>query len=370
MATGKLTVLQVLPALESGGVEKGTLEIAQALVEAGHRSLVMSAGGRLVNQLVKAGSEHIQWPIGVKSLKTLFLVKKLRKFLLEQNIDVVHARSRLPAWIVYLAWKSMNPATRPKFVTTVHGFNSVNWYSKIMTKGEVVIAVSNSVKGFILKSYPDTDPAKITVIHRGVDPNEYPYGYRPPKKWLEQFFANYPQLKNKKILTLPGRITRLKGHEDFIQVIKTLIKRDPDIVGVIAGGYEEKKKDFYEELVEQVNQQGLKDKIIFIGHRTDMREVLAVSDIVLSLTQKPESFGRTTLEALSMGVPVVGYDYGGVGEQLDRLYPSGRCQSGKTSRLLDLIDDKLNQKKVAVEENHTFLIRNMQMQTIQVYQEI
>ncbi|NDP48695.1 MAG: glycosyltransferase family 4 protein, partial [Sulfuriferula multivorans] len=114
----KLTVLQLLPALESGGVERGTLEIAHALVEHGHRALVMSAGGRQVAPLVASGAEHFTWLIGKKSLKTLFLVGKLRTFLLEQKVDIIHARSRVPAWIAYLAWRGMNPSTRPRFVTT------------------------------------------------------------------------------------------------------------------------------------------------------------------------------------------------------------------------------------------------------------
>ncbi|MDO9008504.1 MAG: glycosyltransferase, partial [Thiobacillus sp.] len=152
----KLTVLQLLPALESGGVERGTLEIAQALVARGHRALVMSAGGRQVSSLVAAGGEHFTWAIGRKRFKTLLLVGKLRKFLLEQKVDILHARSRVPAWIAYLAWRGMNPATRPRFITTVHGLYGVNRYSGIMTRGERVIAVSNTVRDYILREYPDT----------------------------------------------------------------------------------------------------------------------------------------------------------------------------------------------------------------------
>jgi hypothetical protein len=121
----KLTVLQLLPALESGGVERGTLEVASALVENGHRALVMSAGGRQVPALLESGAEHFAWPIGEKTFRTLLLVGKLRKFLLEQKVDIVHARSRVPAWIAYLAWRGMNPMTRPRFVTTVHGLYGV-----------------------------------------------------------------------------------------------------------------------------------------------------------------------------------------------------------------------------------------------------
>ena len=126
----KLTVLQLLPALESGGVERGTVEIAQALVEHGHRALVMSAGGRLIAQLQTLGAEHTTWPIGKKSFKTLLLVNRLRQFFIDQKIDIVHARSRVPAWIAWLAWREMNPLTRPRLVTTVHGLYGVNLYSR------------------------------------------------------------------------------------------------------------------------------------------------------------------------------------------------------------------------------------------------
>ena len=207
----KLTVLQLLPALESGGVERGTLEVAQALVEHGHRALVMSAGGRLVKPLVTSGAEHFTWPIGKKSLKTLLLVGKLRKFLLDQKVDIIHARSRVPAWIAWLAWRGMDPMTRPRFVTTVHGMYGVNRYSRIMTQGERVIAVSNTVRDYILREYPDTEAQRIQVIYRGVEGRDYLYGWKPDPAWQGAFFSQFPQAAGKQLITLPGRITRLKG---------------------------------------------------------------------------------------------------------------------------------------------------------------
>ena len=135
MAERALTVVQVLPALEGGGVERGTLEVARELVRHGHGSLVISAGGRMVAELEREGSEHITWTIGAKSLLTLRYVSKLRDLLVERRVDILHARSRLPAWIAWLAWRGMDPATRPHFVTTVHGLYSVNRYSAVMRRG-------------------------------------------------------------------------------------------------------------------------------------------------------------------------------------------------------------------------------------------
>ncbi|MBT8438861.1 MAG: glycosyltransferase, partial [Gammaproteobacteria bacterium] len=256
MPTRRLTVLQVLPALESGGVEKGTLEVAAALVGKGHRSMVMSAGGRMVERLLDVGSEHYQWPIGKKSLSTLWLIRKLRKFFIEQQIDIVHVRSRLPAWIVYLAWKRMDPTSRPRFMTTVHGFNSVSWYSEIMLRGEKVIAVSNSVKQYVMDHYPQTEAGRITVIHRGIDREQYPYGFQPHESWVSDWYQQFPSLVERKVVTLPGRITRLKGHEDFVRIIKILVTKGFPVSGIIAGGAEEKKREYFQELQALITNEG------------------------------------------------------------------------------------------------------------------
>jgi len=180
----RLTVLQTLPALNSGGVERGTLEIARALVAAGHRSIVVSNGGRLVDQLVREGSEHITLPVHKKSLFSLFQVRPFRRLLTDINPDIVHARSRVPAWIAWLALRKMDLATRPRFITTVHGLYSVSPYSAIMTKGERVIVVSETVRNYVLKNYPSCPPERIQLIYRGVDEAEFSYGYQPPRSGL------------------------------------------------------------------------------------------------------------------------------------------------------------------------------------------
>lgn len=324
MVRRQLTVLQVLPALQSGGVERGTLEVAQHLVARGHRSLVISAGGGMVDQLTREGSEHLALPIGRKSLLTLRLVPALRRFLREQQVDILHIRSRMPGWVAFLAWRGMDPATRPHLVSTVHGMYSVNAYSAVMTRGERVIAVSDTVRNYVASNYPRVDNGCIEVIHRGIDPAEYPPGFRPSAEWLANWSTEYPQLADRKLITLPGRITRLKGHEDFLRLLEKLRTQDKTVHGLIVGGAEPRKQRYLQELHDRVARLGLTDHVTFTGQRGDLREILAVSDLVLSLSGKPESFGRTTLEALSMGVPVLGYDHGGVGEILRRHYPAGR----------------------------------------------
>jgi len=330
----KLTVLQTLPALHSGGVERGTLEIARALVAAGHRSIVVSNGGRLVDQLVREGSEHIQMPVHRKSLASLFQIRPFRRLLRELKPDIVHARSRIPAWIAWLALRRMHPSTRPRFITTVHGLYSVSPYSAIMTKGEVVIAVSETVRQYILTNYPSCPPERIKLIYRGVDPEEFPRGYQPSAQWLAKWKQDYPQLIGKKVLCLPGRITRLKGHEDFFSLLLKMKSQDSAVHGLIVGGVEEKKRPYLAELQARVAELGLSSDITFTGLRSDIREVFSQCNIVLSLSTQPETFGRTVLEALSVGTPVVAWDQGGVGEVLKACYPEGAVVTGDPRALV------------------------------------
>jgi glycosyltransferase involved in cell wall biosynthesis len=319
----KLTVLQVLPALEVGGVERGTLEVAQALVRRGHRSLVASAGGRLVNRLIAEGSEHIMLPLGTKSPLTLRHIPRLKQILAEENVTILHARSRMPAWICYLAWRSMPAQHRPHFVTTVHGPYTVNFYSSIMVRGERVVAISEYIRNYILDNYPDIDNTKIELIHRGVSQEQFPYGYRPPDVWLARWQEQHLQLADKFVVTLPARITRWKGQEDFIEIIGAAKKCGVPIHGLVVGAPHPRKKLFYKQLAASVRKRDLVDDITFLGHRDDLKEIMAISDVVMSLAREPEAFGRTALEALCLGTPVIAYDHGGAAEILSAIFPAG-----------------------------------------------
>jgi glycosyltransferase involved in cell wall biosynthesis len=364
MVDKRLTVLQMLPTLESGGVEKGTLEVAKALVENGHRSLVISAGGRMVQQLETEGSEHFVWHVDKKSLFTLRFIWKLRRFLKAQSVDVLHYRSRVPGWVAYLAWKGMNPDRRPRLISTVHGLHSVSAYSAVMTKGERVIAVSETIKKYIAENYPNTAKESIELIYRGVDPMEFPYGYQPDTAWLAQWKNRYPQLTGKFVVALPGRMTRLKWHHDFLLIIRRLKDQGKDVVGLVVGGEDVKRKSYADEIYQSVADMALSDAIVFTGQRTDMKEIYSQCDAVLSLSSKPESFGRTVLEALSLGRPVIGYDHGGVGEILTALYPEGRVPLGD----VDAVVGHLSQSLTPVAENHRFLKDNMLDRTLKLYQ--
>lgn len=366
----KLTVVQILPALESGGVERGTLEIGKHLVREGHRSIVISAGGRMVEQLKREGSEHLAWEVGVKSPWTFRFVPRLRRFLRENRVDILHARSRMPAWVAWLAWKGMNPARRPRFITTVHGLYSVNPYSRIMVRGERVIAVSRTVMNYIRDNYPDVEPARIELIFRGVDLQEFPRSYRPSEEWRAAWRAQYPQLVGKCVLLLPGRITRLKGHEAFINLIGWMRREGLPVHGLIVGGAHPKKLAYLRELVTQVDAAGLQDDITFTGQRSDLKEIMASSDVVLSLSTKPESFGRTTLEALSLGIPVAGYNHGGVGELLEELYPVGCSYLGDTRNLRKVVTNLLSGSPHAIEKHNPYTLDRMLQATLKLYLDV
>lgn len=365
-----MKVMQILPELNSGGVERGTLEVADFLVKQGHDALVVSNGGRLVAKLEESGARHIAMPVHRKSLGSLFQVRPLRRLLEKEKPDIIHIRSRVPGWIAYLAWRKMDKATRPRLISTVHGFYSVNRYSAVMTKGERVIAVSHSIKKYILKNYPDTRADKIRVIHRGVSPDEFPRNYQPPTQWLDAWHAEYPYLIGKKVLLLPGRITRWKGQQDFIQLIASLKSAGHPIHGLILGDTHPKKRAFKHELLKLAAQLGVSKEISFLGHRSDVREVMSICDIAYSLSRDPEAFGRVSLEAASLGRPVIGYDHGGVAEQLSVLFPQGLVPLGDADALRKTTIRLLDEPQTPDRVTPPFTQAAMTQATLEVYSEL
>ena len=361
-----MKVVQVLPALESGGVEQGTVEVARALVAGGHDSLVVSQGGRLVDTLVAEGSRHVGWNVGRKHPATWFEVAKFRRWLSDERPDVLHARSRMPAWVAWLAWRRMPATGRPRFVTTVHGLYSVNRYSAVMTRGERVIAVSETARRYALLNYPKLDPARLIRIDRGVDCARFTKGFQPAADWLERWHAEYPALRDKALITLPGRLTRLKGHFDFIAAMERLHGDGLDAVGLVVGGAEPKHRPYEAAVKERAPH------LVFTGHRTDLREIMALSRAVVSFSTHPESFGRTVLEALSLGTPVIGYDHGGVGEILAAVYPQGRVRLGDHAAAADKLATVLTDQQAAraAIRDHDYATERMCAETLALYREL
>lgn len=365
-----MKVVQVLPSLRGGGVEKGTLEIAKHLVDQGHESIVVSAGGPMVQQLESEGSRHVEWDLGNKSLLTFRYIWALRRFLNQEKPDILHLRSRMPAWVFWFAWSRLPADSRPKLVTTVHGLYSVSRYSQVMCRGEAVIAVSRTVQDYIFKNYPDTPRERVHLIYRGVDPEEFPHGYRPSEEWLNEFFARFPQARDKKLLCLPGRLTRLKGHGKFIDLVEKLAAARNDIHALVVGGEDPKRSEYAAELYTKVADLGLNTSITFTGARSDILDIFSISDIVYSLSTKPESFGRTVLEALSVGTPVIGYDHGGVGELLSDLFPNGRVALENEEALYSLTITQLDAFTEDPRLVESFSKQAMLVSTLELYNKL
>jgi glycosyltransferase involved in cell wall biosynthesis len=362
----RLTVVQMLPALNSGGVEQGTLDLSKYLVENGHRSIVIAKPGKMAEELLADGGELIPWSIGEKSILTFGYILKVRSLLINQGVDILHLRSRLPAWIGYFAWKSIKQGSRPKLVTTVHGPYSVNGYSSVMTKGEHVIAVSEMIKQYILFNYPKIEPQVLSVIHRGVDPEKFPVGYKPALDWMSSWYEQYPQTKGKKLLTMPGRLTRWKGQVDFIKAFAKISQQYPDVHGLIVGGYDRRRKQYVEDLKALVARLGIQDKLTLTGVRHDLKEIMSISAITYSLSNEPEAFGRTTLESLMLGVPVIAYAHGGVKEQMDIMFSKGSVGLGDVELVIKKTI-KFLERPPEVSPSKEFELSNMLYKTLDVY---
>jgi glycosyltransferase involved in cell wall biosynthesis len=218
----------------------------------------------------------------------------------------------------------MAAADRPRFVTTVHGLNSPSRYSAVMASGERVICVSRTVRDYVLAQYPRTDPGKLRVIARGIDPAEFPPAPRPDRAARARVAALHPQLAGAgPLLLLPGRGTRLKGHADALQLLAALRGGGVDARLWLPGTREAGREAYVAELDTLSATLGIADAIAITPPTAAIAQAYAASDLVLQLSRKPESFGRTVVEALSVGRPVLGWAHGGVGELLRELQPRG-----------------------------------------------
>lgn len=359
----KLKIVQILPSLNSGGVERGTLEIASFLVRNGHDSTVVSQGGRLVDDLVKSGSVHIKMNIGKKSLFTFFLLPFLIKLILNKNFDIIHVRSRFPAWIVFIALKLIPKNKRPFFVTTVHGFNKVSWYSKIMTKGDKVIAVSNFIKSHIIEKY-QVDKKKINVIHRGVPKYFSKLNEKNFELWKASWKREFTYLENCKILTIIARVSRTKGIETFIDMVNLLIKRGHNVHGLIVG--EAKSLNYYNFLIKKIKNLKIEKYITLTGFRSDVFSIIQYSDLTYCLSDVPEPFGRSVIESIKIGTPVIGYDSGGVGEQLRDIFPEGMIKYQDYDSLFKKTIYFLA-RSPKIKKTNLYTLEQMQNKTLKVY---
>ncbi len=357
-----MKVLQILPELNVGGVETGTVDFAKYLAEHGHRAVVVSNGGTLVGELEKIGVNHYQLPVHKKNLWTMIQsVRRLKKIIIGEGVDVVHARSRVPAWIAYFACRK----TPAAFITTCHGHYQKHFFSRIMGWAKFVIVPSTVIGKHMIESF-GVSASNVRLIPRSVD--------------LEKF--NVPRQRDSQkshcVISMVGRITPLKGHEYFLRAMAKVIRYMPYAKIWIIGDVPEKKESYRQELEVLVKHLGLSEHVQFLGNRRDIPALLAKTDLLVLSTVTQEAFGRVILEAQAAGVPVVATRVGGVVEIIDDgktgiLVPPKDVEAMAQEVMRVLKDKKLAESLVTearkkLEAN--FRLEHMATKTIEVYKEL
>lgn len=369
-------VLQVLPSLDGGGVERGTVEIAGALAEAGWSSIVVSNGGPMVRELERVGTTHIQLPVHSKNFFVMRRnVDRLRRVIAEHNVDLVHARSRAPAWSAMWATQ----LSGVNFVTTVHAPYGIDLpfkrlYNSVMTRGERVIATSEFIRDYILANYK-TDPDRIRLIHRGVNTEIFD-PKRTSAERVIQLARQWRLPDDVPTVMLPGRLTRWKGHRVLLEAL-TLLRNRP-LRCLIVGG-DQGRTAYRRELDGLIEKLKLQSIVHIVGDCRDMAAAYKIADVVVSASTDPEAFGRVVAEAQAMGTPVIAPDHGAAPEiiipdKTGLLVPPGdpAALAKALNRILDL--DTASREALAraaiarVHEN--FSKARMTAATLDVYREV
>jgi len=310
-----MKILQILPSLNYGGVERGTIDLARRLINEGHDAYCVSAGGKLVSLLKETGAVHYQLPVDKKSFFSILpCIEKVAQIIKSQKIDLVHARSRIPAWIAYFACRQ----TETKFITTCHGYYSKHFGSRVMGWGSKCIVASRVIGRHMVEDFGVCEE-RICVIPRGVD--------------LKTFHYN-PKLSDTRgefVIAMIGRITPLKGHKYFLKAIAKLTRLIPKLKVIIAGSPPKDKQKYLGELLMLNRRFGLERYVEFLGDQKDIPSLLSNVDCLVMASTAPEAFGRVIIEAQAVGVPVVATRVGGIVDIID---------DGETGVLVDPHDPK------------------------------
>lgn len=362
--------------MQSGGVERGTVELSKAIVKHGFESIVASAGGHMVKTIENAGGAHIELPLASKNP---FVIKKntaeLKKIIQKHNVDVVHARSRAPAWSAYKACQE----TGCPFVTTVHGTYSIGnmfkkRYNSVMMKGEKVIAVSEFIKKYITDNY-DIDEKIIEVIHRGADLNHFDRSLIGENRILHK--AEELNIEHDRpIIMLPGRVTQWKGHDFLLDALKDIDKSKYRCFFV---GNADKHPEYLKRIKAKIEDYELGGNIRIIKNVTDMPALYHFADIVISASVRPEAFGRVAIEAQAMEKMLIATNHGGACETVIDgktgwlVEPDNVEQFAETiEKLLNISNKKrievTNRAKKHIKKN--FSLDGMTSKTIAIYEGI
>lgn len=306
MAEKRPTILQIIPELDTGGAERTTVEVAQAIVKAGGRAMVLAEGGRLCREVEAAGAEMIRFPAATKNpLRMYANAAALTHLIRNAGVDLVHARSRAPAWSAYIAARR----ARARFVTTYHGIYNEKGplkrrYNSVMARGDIVIANSGYTANVVRERY-NIDASKIAVINRGVDIDRFDRALVTAER-ISALRTAWGISPGQRVVLHPARLTRWKGQSVVINAAAQLARRwdFSDVVFILAG--DAQGRGYYiQELEKMIAKDRLGERVRLVGHVEDMPAAFASSDIVLIASTEPEAFGRTSVEAQAMGVPVI-----------------------------------------------------------------
>ena len=333
------TVLQVLPALgEQGGVERGAVDVAAAIVAAGGRSLVVSAGGPRVHALARARADHVTMPADSKNPLVIFRnSRRLAKLIRREQVDLIHARSRAPAWSAYAAAERCGVP----FVTTFHGTYGTSGplklrYNSIMARGERVIAISNFIADHVHRVY-GVPMSRLRVIHRGADLDHF----NPANVSAERLITQATRWRlddGFPLVLLPGRLTRWKGQSVLIEALAKLRRRD---LRCIILGSDQGRSGYRRELESLIVARGLGGIVRLIERAEDLPAAYMLSDVVVSASTEPEAFGRILVEAQALGRPVIGTDHGGSRETVVRGETGWLTPPGNADALAEAIDQAI-----------------------------
>ncbi len=373
----KPVVLQVLPKLHQGGVERGTVEIAEALQKKGIKNFVAAEKGLLSHRLQKLKVKHFDLPLNTKNIFKMWLNSyRLAKIIKENGINIVHARSRAPAWSAYWAAKR----TGATFMTTFHGTYNMGplkikkIYNRVMTYGKVVIAISSHIKNHILKNYK-IDPNKIRLIHRCVDVDKFDPGIIS-KERIISMVKQFNIAEDKPIILSTGRLTHWKGQHLLVEALSRLKNKSFHCIFV---GDDQGRTYYTNQLKEAIGKYEMEDKFSFITHVEDVPALMMISSIITSTAIEPEAFGRMTIEGQAMGKITIASNHGGSLENLvdgvtGKLFENNDAESLAEAILWALDLSEKEKKKIGeaaikhVRENFTKDI--MCEKTIKVYEEL
>jgi len=354
-----MNILQVLPSLDVGGVETGTIDLAKYLVSCGHKVIVISGGGLLVKELSAINARHYTLPVGKKSLFGIFnMTKSIAEIIRREDIDIVHARSRVPALAAFYASKLTNKV----FITTAHGYYKKHLLSEVMGWGRYVIVASNMMAKHMVNTF-GVPYERIRLIPRGVDLARFKF--RDPKTHHPQGFT----------IGMVSRITTLKGHVDFIKAIAMLNHEIPQLKVIIAGSAPRAK--YGEDLRSLARRLGLSRTIEFVGPKEDVPAIMSELDVLVSATITPEAFGRVIIEAQATGVPVVATRVGGVVDIIEDEKTGLLCRPqdprGIADKILRLYKDRQLWEDIAIRARENvekyYNLETMMTKTIAVYEE-